>query len=98
MNYKVQLNKRKTGENIYFLIEQSKYTREDIADYDKLKKNIPRFSGNKISVRSLSISYVKFNEELIIELIDGCAEFFKEFCEWVYQENYDEAQWNYDKK
>ena len=36
MDYKVQLNKRKTGENIYFLIEQSKYTREDIADYLQL--------------------------------------------------------------
>ena len=36
MDYKVQLNKRKTGENIYFLIEQSKYTREDVADYLQL--------------------------------------------------------------
>ena len=36
MDYKVQLNKRKTGENIYFLIEQSKYTMEDVADYLQL--------------------------------------------------------------
>ena len=36
MDYKIQLNKRKTGENIYFLIEQSKYTREDVADYLQL--------------------------------------------------------------
>lgn len=36
MDYKVQLNKRKTGENIYFLIEQSKYTKEDVADYLQL--------------------------------------------------------------
>ena len=36
MDYKVQLNKRKTGENIYFLIDQSKYTREDVADYLQL--------------------------------------------------------------
>ena len=36
MNYKVKLNKKKIGTNIYFLIEQSKYTREDVADYLQL--------------------------------------------------------------
>ena len=36
MNYKQQLNKRKTGANIYSLIEQSIYTREDVADYLQL--------------------------------------------------------------
>ena len=36
MNYKQQLNKRKTGANIYSLIEQSIYTREDVADYPQL--------------------------------------------------------------
>ena len=36
MNYKVKLNKRKTGANIYSLIEQSIYTREDVADYLQL--------------------------------------------------------------
>lgn len=36
MDYKVQLNKRKTGDNIYFLIYQSKYIREDVADYLQL--------------------------------------------------------------
>ena len=36
MNYKQQLDKRKTGANIYSLIEQSIYTREDVADYLQL--------------------------------------------------------------
>ena len=36
MNYKQQLNKRKTGANIYSLIEQSIYTREDVAEYLQL--------------------------------------------------------------
>ena len=33
----------------------------------------------------------------MIELLDGCAEFFKEYCDCVYGEKYDEAQWNYVK-
>ncbi len=36
MNYKQQLNKRKTGANIYSLIEQSIYTRGYVADYLQL--------------------------------------------------------------
>lgn len=36
MNYKQQLDKRKTGAKIYSLIEQSIYTREDVADYLQL--------------------------------------------------------------
>ena len=36
MNCKVKLNKKKIGTNIYFLIEHSQFTREDIADYLQL--------------------------------------------------------------
>ena len=36
MNYKVKLNKKKIGTNIYFLIEHSQFTREDVADYLQL--------------------------------------------------------------
>jgi hypothetical protein len=40
---------------------------------------------------------VKFSEELILELLSGCDSFFKEYCELVYKENYDETQWNYGR-
>lgn len=67
-----------------------------ISTYEKLKKEYPEvLVDEQFQQGHLAISYVKFKEELIIELIDGCAEFFKEFCEWAYHENYDEAQWNY---
>lgn len=38
---------------------------------------------------------INFSDELIIELLNGCNSFFMEYCELVYNENYDEAQWNY---
>lgn len=28
-------------------------------------------------------------------MIDGCGEFFKKYCALVFNENYQEAQWNY---
>ncbi len=40
---------------------------------------------------------VNFSDELILELLSGCDSFFKEYCELVYKENYDEAQWNYGR-
>lgn len=45
----------------------------------------------------IAASYVKFSEKLIIELLDGCAEFFKEYCKCVYHEDYEQAQWNYER-
>ena len=33
---------------------------------------------------------------MINELLDGCGEFFKEYCLKVYGEKYDEASWNYE--
>ena len=39
MNYKFKLNKKKTGNNIYFLIEKSKLTRDYVAEYLQLKSS-----------------------------------------------------------
>ena len=33
MNYKIKLDKKQTGQRLYELIEQSNYTREDIAEF-----------------------------------------------------------------
>ena len=30
-------------------------------------------------------------------MLDGCDNFFKEYCELVFEENYTEAQWNYGR-
>ena len=42
-----------------------------------------------------ALYYVKFSEELILDLIDGCSEFFKEYCALIFNEDYSQAQWNY---
>ena len=43
----------------------------------------------------LAVNYLKLTDELVYELIDGCDSFFKECCEAVFHENYEQAQWNY---
>ncbi len=67
-----------------------------MSTYENLKAKYPEvLCENKFKQGHLAFSYVKFTKELIIELLDGCAEFFKEYCEWIYDEKYEEAQWNY---
>lgn len=67
-----------------------------LSTYEKLKsKYADVLIDKEFKQGHLATTYVKFSEELIIELLDGCGEFFKEYCTCVYHENYDEAQWNY---
>lgn len=68
-----------------------------ISTYDKLKNKYPDVLVDaEYKQGHLAYSYVKFSEDLILELLNGCGEFFKEYCLCVYHENFDEAQWNYD--
>lgn len=68
-----------------------------ISTYDKLKSKYPDvLVDDEFKQGYMAYSYVKFSEDLILELLDGCGEFFKEYCLCVYHENFDEAQWNYD--
>lgn len=67
-----------------------------ISTYAKLKERYPEvLVSEEFQHGHLAFTYVKFSEELILELLNGCGEFFKEYCACVYRENYDEAQWNY---
>ena len=69
-----------------------------LSTYKKLKGRYPEVLYNgKFQQGYIAASYVKFSEELIIELLDGCAEFFKEYCKCVYHEDYEQAQWNYER-
>ena len=43
-----------------------------------------------------ALYYVNFSEELIVDLISGLTEFFKEYCQLMFGENYEQAQWNYN--
>ncbi|MDE6275415.1 MAG: hypothetical protein K2M75_02625 [Clostridia bacterium] len=45
----------------------------------------------------MAFLYIKFDNDLIQNLIDGLRKFFEEYCELVHSdENYRESQWNYD--
>lgn len=43
----------------------------------------------------LATYHVRFSDEMIVSLMDGVSQFFKEYCELVFDERYDIAQWNY---
>ena len=63
MNYKVKLNKRETGNNLYRIINESVYSYNDIADFLELKTTRVIYewtNGNKLpSVENL-INLAKF--------------------------------------
>ena len=68
-----------------------------LSTYDKLKSKYSDILAEQdFKQGHLAFSYVKFSEQLILDLLNGCGEFFKEYCICVYHENFDEAQWNYD--
>ena len=65
--------------------------------YDNLKKDYPELliedeykSGNQAKY------YVKINEELINKLLNGTEKYFKEWCKLNCDEDFHEAQWNFD--
>ncbi len=69
-----------------------------ISTFKKLYEKYPEAldSGN-YRQGDMAIHYLNISDQLIIELMEGCSSFFKEYCELVFNENYEEAQWNYGK-
>ncbi len=67
--------------------------------YEKLNGTFPEVicRGNEYHQGESAYCFINFSDELIQELLDGCDAFFKEYCELVFDENYEEAQWNYGK-
>lgn len=59
---------------------------------NKGNKQLPQFKQG-----DLAIHYLMLSPKLIVELLDGVGEFFKAYCEYVFNENYEEAQWNYEE-
>ena len=51
--------------------------------------------GREYKQGDLAVCSVHFSDEMIVSLMDGVSTFFKEYCELVFHENYEEAQWNY---
>lgn len=70
-----------------------------ISTYKKLCSTYPELirEGEEYKQGFPAFHIINFSDELIIELLNGCNSFFMEYCELVYKENYDEAQWNYGR-
>lgn len=65
--------------------------------YLRLKERYPEVLYDaEFKQGHIAASYIKFSEELITQILDGCGEFFKEYCSKVYKEDYDQANWNYE--
>ena len=70
-----------------------------ISTYEKLRSAYPELIYEKMEYKQGFPAFyiINFSDELVIELLNGCNSFFMEYCELVYKENYDEAQWNYGR-
>ena len=66
--------------------------------YKTLNDRYPEliYQEDKYQQGELALYFIKFSEKLIDDIISGCGEFFKEYCELIFNENYQEAQWNYN--
>jgi hypothetical protein len=64
--------------------------------YDDLYKLYPDILiKKKFTEGDLAIYYIIFSDDLIVECLDGVINFFKEYCETVFNENFEKAQWDY---
>lgn len=66
--------------------------------YKTLSDRYPEiiYKEQKYEQGELALYFIRFSEQLINDIIEGCGEFFKEYCSLVFKEDYQEAQWNYD--
>lgn len=68
-----------------------------LTTYKKLKEKYPEvLVDEEFEQGNIAASYIKFSDDLINELLDGCGEFFKEYCAKVYNEDYEQAKWNFE--
>lgn len=69
-----------------------------LSTYKTLKERYPdAVIKTEFEQGSNALYYVDFSEELILELIDGCTEFFREYCLLMFGEDYNQAHWNHNE-
>lgn len=69
----------------------------NLSTYEKLKRDYPSVLIEKeYTTGDLAIHYLKLDEKLILDLLNGVRKYFIEWCEANCNENYAEAQWNYE--
>lgn len=70
-----------------------------LSTYNTLKERYPELLNvdKHYEQGEFSMHFVKFSNEMVREILNGCIEFFKEYCELIFGEKYEEAQWNYSQ-
>lgn len=86
----------KYHDKLYLIWNFIKHNNSDT--YESLKKDYPDVLYDEEYVAGTPAKYyVKLNEKLINELLNGVEKYFIEWCELNRNENYNEAQWNYEE-
>ena len=90
------LDSYKYHDELYLIWNFSKHN--NLSTYEKLKKKFPEvlIDDDYIS-GDLAIHYLKLNEKLILDILNGTKQFFIDWCRINLNEDYYEAQWNYEK-
>ena len=90
-----ELSSFKYHNNLYSIWNFIKHN--NISTYEKLKRDYPRvLIKAEYTTGDLAIHYLKLDEKLILDLLNGVRKYFIEWCEVNCNENYFEAQWNYE--
>ena len=86
----------KYHDKLYLIWNFIKHNNSDT--YESLKKDYPDvLTDERYEAGAPAKYYVKLNEKLINELLNGVEKYFIEWCELNRDENYYEAQWNYEE-
>ena len=85
----------KYHDKLYLIWHFLKHNNIDI--YENLRENYPEvLISKKYKAGNLAKNYLKLDDKLIIELLNGVEKYFVEWCNVNCDENYNEAQWNYE--
>lgn len=73
-----------------------------LSTYNDVNENYPEVlaklkGGAAYEAGDMAYWYISFNNELIINILKGVSEFFKNYCKFVFKEDYDRAQWDYEE-
>ena len=81
---------------MYYILNFIKHNNQNT--YDTLYENYREvLIDEKYENGDLAIKYVKLNEELILELLEGTKQYFIEWCELNLNEVYERSLWDYDE-
>lgn len=73
-----------------------------VKSFEALKSKYPEVflpTNNKIVYRAgdPAYQYIAFSKEMVDDMLSGVEEFFKKYCQLTFGEDYQRAQWDYEK-